>query len=155
MNERERCELEAWVIAAAGAETTRRFEAPVAISDQGRRPWVVVRPLTARETLQREALGLREEMEIGPDGAVRAIRRSYDLEAMVSFDLERCVVDFRLPMMNDDGEVRWVGGDAEMDAQALLDRLPAKLMSWLMECVDAVNMRRPEDAEVLAATKKA
>lgn len=154
MNERARRELEAWAIAAAGRETRRRFGAPVGIGDEGAHPWVVVRPLTAREALQREALGLREELEMGPDGTVGVVRRSYDLEAMVAFDLERCVVECRLPMAGDDGAVHWAGGDGEIDAQALLDRAPAGLMSWLMGCVDAVNLRRPEDAEVLAAAKK-
>ncbi len=154
MKERSERELEAWVIAAVGARTTRRFEAPVEVGEDGAHPWVLVRPLSAREALQREALGVREELEIGADGGVRSIGRSYDLEAMVAFDLERCVIDCRLPMVRDDGSVEWAG-EGEIDAQALLDRAPAGLMGWLMECVDAVNMRRPEDAEVLAAAKKA
>lgn len=147
---------EGWVIAAAGHEVHRRFQAPISIGAEQKRPWVVVRPLTAREALQREAAGLQEELEIGTEGAVKRIRRNYDLEAMVEFDLERCLVDYHLPVTDGDDGVRWVrkATDQEELGRELLDRLPAALMNWLMECVDAVNMRRPEDVEVLAQAKK-
>jgi len=134
-----------WVIPAEGGERARRFEAPVDIEGWAERPWVRLRPLSAREALRRESLGLREELQTGPDGDVRAVRRSYDLEAMVGYELECCVVDYALPLADADGSVRYtraadgVGGE-------LLDRLPTRLADWLAKCLDEVNLRRPEDA---------
>jgi len=157
VSEGTRREAEAWTIAAAGEDTNRLFDAPVELPGCDGRPWVVLRPLTAREALRRESLGLREELELGPDGTTRAVRRLYDHAAMIEFEIERCVVEYALPVAAEGGEVRLVrktdgvgalGGD-------LLDRLPARLMDWLMRCLDEVNMRRPEDAEVLAEAKKA
>ena len=92
---------EAWIIAAAGEDASRRFDVP---EDCGATPmWVRVRPLTAREALQREALGLTERYDLGPDGAPVAMRREYDQAAMVEFELQCCLLDYELPMR--------VGGD--------------------------------------------
>ncbi|MGD9495690.1 MAG: hypothetical protein AB7Y46_05205 [Armatimonadota bacterium] len=146
-----------WVIAAAGRDTTRRFEAPVQIPGCRQRPWVLVRPLTAREALRRESLGLREELLLDPDGAIRSLRRTYDHEAMVEYELERCLVDFALPATDGCGRTRLVRKAQASDALkgGLLDRLPVRLIDWLMRCLDEVNLRRPADAEVLAEAKKA
>lgn len=133
---------EGWVIAAA--ETQRRFEAPVEIEGWSERPWVVLRPLTAREALQRESLGLREELEVGASGGATAVRR-YDLEAMVAYELRRCVVDYALPVVEESGRVRCARA-AEGASDELLDRLPTRLMDWLARCLDEINLRRPEDA---------
>lgn len=145
---------DAWVIAAAGAEVTRRFEAPVEPWDRAERPSVRLRPLTAREALCRDSLGLEESYELGPDGAARSLRRSYDHELMMQYELERCLVEYELPMVGEDGSERVATGE-NLPREELLDRLPTALMAWLVECLDAVNLRRPGDAEVLAAAKKA
>jgi hypothetical protein len=138
------------VISAAGEQIPRRFDIPVATEElQG---WVKLRPLTAREALQREAVGLDEEYELGPDGAARRLHRRYDQEAMVQFELQRCLVDYELPMRLGCGDVVAATPD-ECPREELLDRLPAGLAAWLHECLETVNMRRPEDAAVLAAGK--
>lgn len=134
-----------WVIPAEGGAAGRRFEAPVGIEGWEERPWVVLRPLTAREALRREALGLSEELEVGASGEVTAIRRRYDLEAMVAHELTCCVVDYALPVAQADGWVRRVRLGDGLDDE-LLDRLPTRLMDWLARCLDEVNLRRPEDA---------
>jgi len=141
---------EAWVIAAAGEDTSRRFHVPGEFGELT--PWVQVRPLTAREALQREAAGLEETYQLGPDGAPAAVSRTYDHEAMMQFEVERCVVDYELPMRMRSGEVRAVGPD-EMPRAELLDRLPVRLVDWLEECLSIVNMRTPEAEEVLAEGK--
>ncbi|GEM_PF-5415995 len=142
---------QAWIIAAAGEDATRRFDVP---EDLAETPlWVRVRPLTAREALQREALGLTERYDLGPDGTPIAMRREYDQAAMVGFELQCCLLDYELPMR--------VGGDLVpaspelLPREELLDRLPVRLMEWLMGCLDAVNLRTPEGAGVLAEGKAA
>lgn len=117
---------------------------------------MVLRPLTAREALRRESLGLVEEYELVGDGTPQVLRRTYDAEAMVEFELERCLVDYELPIRADDGEVGRLRPEDESGQQRreLLDRLPPALMTWLIECLEAVNMRRAADAEVLAEAKK-
>lgn len=141
---------EAWVIAAAGEDTSRRFDVPVEIGEL--RPWVRVRPLTAREALQRETIGLEEQYAPVADGAAVRLHRSYDHEAMVEFELQRCLVDYELPARIDSGEIVLVTPD-ECPREALLERLPVALIDWLTECLDTVNMRTPECAEVLAEGK--
>ncbi|MGC9319799.1 MAG: hypothetical protein ACP5KN_17330 [Armatimonadota bacterium] len=146
---------EGWIISAAGQETTRRFEAPVDLPGWEGQPWVVLRPLTAREALRRESLGLVEEYELAGDGTPRVLRRTYDAEAMVEFELQRCLVDYELPIRRD-GEVEKLapGGELGKERRDLLDVLPPALMSWLVECLGAVNMRRAADVGVLAKAKK-
>ena len=145
---------DAWVIAAAGAEVTRRFEAPVEPWDRAERPSVRLRPLTAREALCRDSLGLEESYELGPDGAARSLRRSYDHELMMQYELERCLIEYELPLASEDGSMKAVTAE-DLRVEELLDRVPTALMAWLTECLDTVNMRRPEDAEVMAGAKKA
>jgi hypothetical protein len=146
-------EHEAWVIAAAGDDVTRRFEAPKKVDGWDERPWVRLRPLTAREALRRDSLGLEESYELGPDGAARELRRSYDHEAMMQYELQQCLVEWKLPMAREDGTVEAAGPEA-LEREELLDRLPTGLMAWLVECLDTVNMRRAGDAEVLSEAKK-
>jgi hypothetical protein len=141
---------EAWIITAAGEDTSRRFDVPVQIEEL--RPWVRARPLTAREALQREAVGLTEEYDLGPDGVAVAMRRRYDHEAMVRFELQRCLVDYELPMHMEGGAIGLVTPD-ECPRESLLDRLPPRLIDWLTGCLDRVNLRTPEGAEVLAEGK--
>ena len=151
MSEREH---EGWVIAAAGADVTRRFEAPRDLPGCAARAWVVLRPLTAREALRRDSVGLEESYELGPDGAARKLVRRYDHEAMLQYELEQCVLEFGLPMAAEDGSVEMVTAGRLCRAE-MLDLLPTALMAWLAECLDTVNMRRDEDAGELAAAKKA
>lgn len=143
---------EAWVIAAAGEDTSRRFHVPEEIEELD--CWIKIRPLTAREALQREAVGLEETYQLGPDGAAVTMSRRYDQEAMVQFELERCLVDYELPMRMDSGTIG-LARPGEVPREKLLDRLPAGLAAWLHECLERVNMRTPEDAEVLAEGKGA
>jgi hypothetical protein len=144
------CAHDAWVIAAAGEDTSRRFNVPGDFGELS--PWVCLRPLTAREALQREAVGLEEQYELGPDGSAVGMQRVYDHEAMVEFELQRCLVDYDLPMRLASGATVAAGPD-ELPREQLLDRLPAGLMSWLHECLDTINMRTPEGAGVLAEGK--
>ena len=141
---------EAWVISAAGDENSRRFDVPEDFGEPG--GWVRVRALTAREALKREAIGLKEEYELGADGAAVALHRRYDHEAMVEFELQRCLVDYELPARTDAGRITSVTPDG-CPRETLLDRLPPALMDWLMRCLDTVNLRTPEDAAVLAEGK--
>jgi len=153
--ERER-ELAAWIISAAGQEITREFTAEVEIAGWEERPWVKLRPLTAREALRRESLGTRDEYEVRADGNTALVKRTYDLEAMTEYDLDCCLVDFVLPVQGQDGEVRGVRmGDDEFAADgSLLDRLPPALAGWLIEAIEAVNLRRRQDGSILSDTKK-
>ncbi len=149
-------ELTAWIISAAGEEVARTFTAPVEMPGWEERPWVKLRPLTAREALRRESLGLRDEYQVGPDGQTTLIRRSYDREAMAELDLRCCLVDFLLPVRGEDGGVQAARmGDGRLAPDgSLLDRLPPALAAWLLESIEAVNMRRPEDAAILGDAKK-
>ena len=149
-------EVAAWVISAAGEEVTREFRAEADIPGWEEQPWVKLRPLTAREALRRESLGVRDEYEMQDDGKTTVVKRSYDLEAMTEFDLGCCLVDFLLPVQGPEGEVRGVRrGDEEFAAGgSLLDRLPPALAAWLVEAIEAVNMRRQQDASSLSDTKK-
>jgi len=175
-------ELSAWIISAAGEEVARTFTAPVQMPGWEERPWVKLRPLTAREALRRESLGLRDEYQVGPDGQTTLVRRSYDREAMAELDLRCCLVDFLLPVRDEGGQVQAARmGDARngpktpqdgiggLEARptggcetgsklasdgSLLDRLPPALAAWLSERIEAVNMRRPEDAAILGDAKK-
>ncbi len=141
---------EAWVIGVAGEDSSRWFDVPETIGEL--RGWVRVRPLTAREALQREAIGLKEEYELGPDGAAVALHRRYDHEAMVEFELQRCLVEYELPARTDAGGIMSVTAE-ECPRETLLDRLPPALIDWLMTCLDTVNMRAPEATAVLAEGK--
>lgn len=152
----EEPDLEAWVISAAGQDVTRRFTAPVDIAGWQERPWVKLRPLTAREALRRQSLGTREEYETGPHGETTLVRRSYNLEAMTEFDLRCCLVDFLLPVRDEDGSIKpaCLGDEWLPEHGVLLDRLPPGLADWLLSAIEAVNMRRPEDAAILSDAKK-
>jgi len=141
---------EAWVIAAAGEDTSRRFDVPAPIGEL--RPWVRMRPLSAREALQREAVGLEEHYDLGPDGTAVAMHRTYDVHAMLQFELQRCLVDYELPVRTSAGAVALVGPD-ELAREELLDRLPVDLIDWLTDRLDAMNLRTVEGAAVLGEGK--
>ena len=150
----ERDKLAAWIISAAGADCTHRCEAPVEVPGWDEPPWVELRPLTEREQLERESLGVRDEYHLDDGGYVDNIERRYDLAAMTGYDYEHCLVDFCLPRENDDGEiVPWPKPD-DFRAEQLLDSLPPALAQWLNHLIEQVNMHDPAGERVLQAVKK-
>ena len=150
----ERDKLAAWIISAAGRDCTHRFEAPVEVPGWDEPPWVELRPLTEREHLERESLGVRDEYYLDDNGYVDSIERRYDLAAMTGYDYEHCLVDFCLPRENSDGEtVPWRKPD-DFRAEQLLDSLPPALAEWLNQLIEQVNMRDPTGQRVLQAVKK-
>ena len=150
-------EWRAWVAAGSAAQEPVRFTAPARPPGWSEHPWVELRALTVREELQRDSLGVREEYELAADGRAVGMRRVYDFEAMVQFDLQHCVVAMMLPVESDGGEYEPLreGAPADEHRGGLLDRLPRAVAEWLLECIEAVNMRRAEDREVLEEAKKA
>ena len=147
-------ELQAWVISAAGPECTRRFEAPVEVPGWSRRPWVEVRPLTYRERLQRESLGVRDEYHLDTNGSIEQVVRRYDTVAMARYDHEHCVVAFCLPRGNTQADlVKWRRPD-EFNAEEFLALLPPVLAQWLDEVIDEVNLRDSAGQQMLAEVKK-
>ncbi len=150
----ERDKLTAWIISAAGADCTHRCETPVEVPGWEQPPWVELRPLTQREQLEHESLGVRDEYHLDDSGYVEGIERRYDLAAMTAYDYEHCLVDFCLPRENADGEiVPWHKPD-DLRAEELLDSLPPALAQWLNQLIEQVNMRDPASQRVLGAVKK-
>jgi len=146
--------LAAWIISAAGPDCTHRCEAPVEVPGWEEPPWVELRPLTEREQLERESLGVRDEYHLDSSGYVDNIERHYDLAAMAGYDYEHCLMDFCLPRENDDGEiVPWHKPD-DFRAEQLLDSLPPALAQWLNQLIEQVNMRDAAGERVLQAVKK-
>ncbi len=146
----------AWAVGGRGQAERVRFRAPVRPPGWQEQPWLELRALTLREALYRDSVGLRDEYELAADGRVTRMRRSYDFEAMLRVDLEHCLVDCLLPGVNEHGECVELGIEqvrAGLEAD-LLDRMPPELADWLLECLEAVNMRRPADREVLTQAKK-
>lgn len=140
-----------------GEYAPRVFQAEVAIADWEERPWIAVRALTDREALERESIGVRETYEEDDwgEGALR-VARTYDLAAMAEYDLAHCLTDFCLPARDEAGLVtalRATKLSATKRAETL-HRLPLAMGQWIRECIDRVNLRRPEDAATLAIAKK-
>lgn len=145
-----------WVIAAAGRGGSVRFEAPEEARRLAGEAWVEVRALSHREALERETLGTWEEYELSDDGRVVCAIRRYDLWAMAEYDYAHGVVDFALPELQEDGQVRLRRGregDAEGNMEALAAMAPG-LAQWVQECVDAVNLRDTAGRVALAEAKK-
>ena len=152
----ERDDLAQWVIAAAGREGSVRFEAPEEARRLAGEAWVEVRALSHREALERETLGTWEEYELADSGQVICATRRFDLWAMAEYDYARSVVDFALPELQADGQVRLRRGregDAEGNVAALAEMAPG-LAQWVQECVDAVNLRDTAGRAALAEAKK-
>jgi len=147
-------ELEAWIISAAGADCARRCEAPVQVPGWDRPPWVELRPLTERERLERESLGICDEYHLDADGNIEQVVRRYDAVAMARYDYEHCLVDFCLPRRSTPADlIKWRKPD-EFSANEFLETMPPALVEWLNEVIDEVNLRRPADQQMLAAVKK-
>ncbi len=163
VSEEEVCEerergLEAWVIAAWGRHASQRFEAPVEIAGWERRPWVELRPLTHRENLERESLGIVDEYTIGGSfGDEWQVSRRYDMAAMREYEYGHCIVDYLLPETDEEGQIvpRRYDSDNPQEAAWLLDELPSALAAWLDECIDKVNLRGEGERAALARVKKA
>lgn len=147
---------QAWIIAAAGRDCERIFEAPVEIEGWEQRPWVKLRPLTAYEALQRESLGVYDEYHLDNDGSIQRVVRRYDRAAVTRYDYEHCLVDFCLPCENAEGEIGPCrpSQDEGIDPEYLLENLPPALAEWLDEALDEVNLRRLPDQQLLSAVKK-
>ncbi len=145
-----------WVLCAVGGDDEQTFSAPVTIPGWNEAPWVRLRPLTARESLKRDSLGIRDEYEIGADDQITGIRRTCDFEKMLDFDLDKCVTDYLLPLTTTAGDARAVRcGDPDAPKNSeLLDHLSPRMLEWLVECVETVNMRRPQDQLLVSEAKK-
>lgn len=146
----------AWVLCAVGEDSEQVFSAPVTIPGWDDTPWVRLRPLTVREALKRDSLGIRDEYEIGVDGQVTGIRRVCDFEKMLDFDLNKCLTDYLLPLTTVAGNVRACRcGDHDSPRNCeLIDQLSPRMLEWLNECVEAINMRRPQDQLLMSEAKK-
>ena len=148
-------DLEAWVIAQVGDCPGLVCHAEVDIPGWQERPWVRVRALTDHEALERESIGVRDAYVPSADDGV-VCERTYNFAAMGAYDLAHSVVGFWLPTQGADGEVVPVNGEgiSAEERAALMRRLPQALGQWVRECVDRVNLRRPEDQSGLAIAKK-
>ena len=115
--------------------------------------WVRLRPLTWRESLQREALACTEEFELDNGGVVRRVVRRFDAEEARRFDLRHCLIEWGGPDGNGGTTGLEAYGTGEL-AERLLDELAPETARWLEGCLDEINQRRPEDREALAEVKK-
>jgi len=149
-------QLQAWIIGAVGPDCVRLFEAPVEIPGWPERVWIKLRPLTDREALERESLGVYDEYHLDNNGLIQRVVRRYDRAAMTRYDYQHCLVDFCLPRENAEGEiVPWrAAQEEEIDADYLLEKLPPALAQWLREALDEVNLRRLGDQQFLSGVKK-
>ena len=155
--------MNGWVIDEQVYARGKRYELPEEVarelgSEGEETAFLLLRPLSDAEALERESIGIVEWYYL--DGQEPAVRRTYDLAAMTEYDYRHCVLDFRLPV-REQGHVRLVGmngASADADEQdrnmALLAQMPPKLAEWVAECIADVNMRSPEQRRRLEAAKK-
>lgn len=150
--------MHTWIADESIYTEGRRYELPEEALEEadlpdGESAYLLLRPLTDAEALQRESIGIAEWYYL--DGREPAVQRSYDLAAMAEFDYRRCVLDFRLPVREGE-QVRLIGPDPD-DPEAtvaLLGRLPPKPARWVADCIADVNMRSPQCRATLAEAKK-
>ncbi len=147
-------ELWAWIISAAGPDCTRRFEAPIRLPGWDRPPWIELRPLSEREQLERESLGVYDEYHLDPNGDIERVVRRYDQVAMARYDYEHCLVDFCLPQEETPGEIALWRKPETLSGDELLAMLPPALAEWLTEVIEQINLRRPADQKLLSEVKK-
>ncbi|NSW54552.1 MAG: hypothetical protein HPY44_00945 [Armatimonadetes bacterium] len=147
--EAERCQ---WVTHVAQPGKAVRFEYP----GDDCEAWVVVRPLTYRESLERESVGTVEEYELDDHARVLSVRRQYDLWAMRLYELERCLVDFALPERGEDGRVRVreAGTLEPCEREVFLSELSPEIGEWIEECLAKVNLRDRAGRQALDDAKK-
>lgn len=145
----ERCQ---WVTQVAQPGRAVRFEYP----GEDCEAWIVVRPLTYRESLERESVGTVEEYELDDHARVLGVRRQYDLWAMRQYELERCLVDFALPGVCEDGrvQVQEAGTLEAHERELLLADLSPELGEWIEECLARVNLRDRAGSRALDDAKK-
>ncbi len=147
-------ELWAWIISAAGPHCGRRLEAPIELPGWDDPPWVEVRPLSQRERLERESLGVYDEYHLDANGDVARVVRRYDQVAMARYDYEHCLVAFCLPREETPGEIAPWRKPEVLDGGELAGVLPPALAEWLSQLIDQVNLRRPPDQKLRAEVKK-
>lgn len=147
--------IQAWLKMLAQPEGLI-FRAPEDWPGWTDRPWVRLRPLTWREGLLREALACWEEFEIDEASVVRRVIRRYDPTAARRFELEHCLTGFCLPLPSAEGQAEpWEPEEINEEVvERLLAELPLPLGGWLEQCLDEVNLRSPQDQELLQAVKK-
>lgn len=147
--ELERCQ---WVTQVAQPGRAVRFEYP----GEDWEAWIEVRPLTYRESLERESVGTVEEYELDDHARVLGVRRQYDLWAMRRYELERCLVDFALPGVCEDGRVRvQEAGTLEAhERERLVSELSPGMGEWIEECLATVNLRDRLGKQALDEAKK-
>lgn len=154
MGDLDRCQ---WIAQAANPDGAVRFEYPAEGWECEGDVWVAVRALTYREVLERESVGMVEEYELDDHARVLGVRRQYDLWAMKRYELSRCLVDFALPWVGEDGKVRArLRGDLDEDErEGIVADLSPVVGEWLEERLAQVNLRdRPGSRAVADAKKK-
>jgi hypothetical protein len=148
-----------WAIAGESLDTAVVVEAPARPEGWEEAVWVRVRPLTDREALERESLGLREEYELVSEGLAEAtvrVQRRYDLAAMAAYDVEHSIVDFCLPEVAANGQIEERRYEALDPAGMveLIGRMQPALSAWVWSVVDEVNWRTPQQRAILEMAKK-
>ncbi len=155
--------MDGWIIDEQTYRRGRRYELPdwpelmadeQAVATEGDQMcFLLLRPLTDAEALERESLGIVEWYYL--DGREPAVRRTYDLAAMTAYDYRHCLLDFRLPARQE-GRVRLMAMHPD-DPQAnlrLLEQMPPRLAQWVADCIADVNMRSPQGRRRLQEAKK-
>lgn len=144
--------MDGWVI-GRHAESQRRFDLPEKVTEAtGIDGYVTLRPLTDAEALERESAGIEEWYYL--DGQEPAVRRTYDLRAMAEYDYRHCIVDFRLPMQEQDEIIAVEMPPDTERMMEILRSMPPKLADWLAGCIAEVNMRTAEGQSVITRAKK-
>ncbi len=148
--------MDGWTIDAESYEEGRRYELPEeavdGTPDAASEGYLLLRPLTDAEALQRESLGIEEWYYL--DGQEPTVRRTYNLQRMAEYDYRHCIVDFSLPVRRrDDVEMAPMPDDPE-EAIELLGLMPPRLAEWVAECLADVNMRSLQQRRIMASAKK-
>lgn len=148
--------MDGWTIDAKSYEDGRRYDLPETATDGNPEAasdgYLLLRPLTDAEALQRESLGIEEWYYL--DGQEPTVRRTYNLQQMAEYDYRHCIVDFSLPVRRED-EVEMVAMPDDPDAMIELLRLmPPRLAEWVAECIADVNMRSLQQRRTIAGAKK-
>src|SRR6056297_1370210 len=128
--------MDGWTIDAKSYEDGRRYELPEeadGIAVAASEGYLLLRPLTDAEALQRESLGIEEWYYL--DGQEPTVRRTYNLRRMAEYDYRHCIVDFSLPVKRED-RMEMVAMPDDPDAVIeLLELMPPRLAKWVAECL--------------------
>lgn len=146
----------AWVISVASPGGTVRFDLPSDAPDDLGGGWIEVRPLSHREALERESLGVYEEYELSDSGRVLSVVRRYDFWAMAAYDYSVALVDYCLPERLPSGELGLSRKreTALEESLSLLASMPPALADWVQDGIDAVNLRDSAGRAGMAEAKK-